>query len=97
MSLRLCTGCSRHVREEHCPFCGAEGAPIAAKPLPRVARIPLLGAAAATVVATGCGTAAYGGPPIDGGNDVVAPDASDAGQDAMATFYGGVPIDSGTE
>lgn len=95
MSLRLCSGCSRHVREEICPFCGAEGAPIVVKKLPRVARIALLGAAtAATVAATGCGGAVYGGPPIDGGHDV---SAGDAGQDATATFYGGVPIDSGPD
>jgi hypothetical protein len=75
---------------------------VATTKLPRVARIAMIGAAAATVAATGCGTAAYGGPPIDGGgNDVVVPSDSgagaDAGQDAIATFYGGVPIDSGTD
>lgn len=97
MSLRLCPSCSRHAREDLCPFCGAEIAPVAIKTLPRVARIALLGAAAAaTVAATGCGGAVYGGPPVDGGNDVSVPDASDAGQDAIATFYGGVPIDSGS-
>jgi hypothetical protein len=92
MSLRLCPSCSRHVREEECPFCGAHVAPLPpAAPLPRVARIALLGAAAAAV-ATACSSAQplYGAVIPDAGFD-----ANDAGQDAIATFYGGVPIDSG--
>jgi hypothetical protein len=94
MSLRLCPSCSRHVREEECPFCGAHVAPLPpADPLPRVARIALLGAAAAAV-ATACSTTSP--QPLYG---AVIPDASadanDAGQDAVATFYGGPPIDSG--
>lgn len=95
MSLRLCPGCSRHVREDQCPFCGAESAPVAVatSELPRVARIALVTIGAAAV-ATACSStvAMYGGPP-----DTGADAAQDAGQDAIATFYGGVPIDSGTD
>jgi len=94
MSLRLCPSCSRHVREDACPFCGADVTPVAPNPaMPRMARIALVSiGAAAVATATACGStvAAYGGPP-----DTGADAAQDAGQDAMATFYGGVPIDSG--
>jgi hypothetical protein len=93
MSLRVCLSCSRHVREDLCPFCGADVPQVAETTLPRVARIALLGAAAAAV-ATACSTTSP--QPLYG---AVIPDAStdaDAGQDAMATFYGGPPIDSST-
>jgi len=56
----------------------------------RVARIALLGAAA-TAAAAACSSPepAYGGP---------IPDASaDTARDALATFYGGPPIDASTE
>ena len=94
MSLRLCPSCSRHVRDDVCPFCGGDVAPIAATTLPRVARIALVGIGAAAV-ATACSAApAYGGPPDTGTADS---SSQDSGQDAIATFYGGPPIDSGTE
>jgi hypothetical protein len=94
LSLSLCPSCSRHVRENICPFCGGDVAPAVAATLPRVARIALLGAAAAAV-ATACSSPQpmYGAVIPDSSAD--AP--SEAGQDAIATFYGGVPIDSGTE
>ncbi|HEY2367375.1 MAG TPA: hypothetical protein VGH87_13360 [Polyangiaceae bacterium] len=79
------------MRDDLCPFCGAAVAPVVEATLPRVARIALLGAAAAAV-ATACGTTTSP-QPLYG---AVIPDASaDAGQDAIATFYGGVPFDSG--
>ena len=93
MSLRLCSSCSRHVREDVCPFCGGDVAPLAAtSPIPRVARIALVTIGAAAV-ATACSStvAMYGGPPDTGADS----SSQDAGQDAIATFYGGVPIDSG--
>src|SRR5678815_602921 len=90
MSLRLCPGCSRHVREELCPFCGTTVAPAAeGAGLPRVARIALLGAAAAAV-ATACSSSPapmYGGPPNDASNDGNTIDA--------VPFYGGPPIEAG--
>src|SRR5690242_16765730 len=96
MSLSLCPSCARHVRETVCPFCGGDVAIAAAVPatLPRVARIALLGAAAAAV-ATACSSPSP--QPMYG---AVIPDSSadaphEAGQDAIATFYGGVPIDAG--
>ena len=96
MSLSVCPGCSRHVRESTCPFCAAEvvHAPRAARP--RVARIALLGAAAA--VASACSSSpapAYGAPPVDASTDATPSDAA-RGPDAIATFYGGVPVDSGS-
>ena len=91
MSLRLCPSCSRHVREDACPFCGADVAPSVAVTVPRVARIALLGLGAAAV-ATACSSGpapAYGGPPDTGAND------SSSQQDSMGTFYGAVPFDAG--
>ena len=100
MSLRLCPSCSRHVRDDLCPFCGASVAPAVETTLPRVARIALLGAAAAAV-ATACGTTSpqplYGAVIPDSStdaNDAAVNDAADAGSDAIATFYGGPPLDS---
>ena len=100
MSLRLCPSCSRHVREEQCPFCGTEVAPVAASTIPRVARIALVSIGAAAV-ATACSSSPapmYGGPPQDAqANDVTQSDGGhDAGTDAIGTFYGGPPIDSST-
>jgi hypothetical protein len=96
MSLSVCPSCSRHVRESACPFCGADVTTAQATTLPRVARIALLGAAAAAV-ASACSSSSplppYGAPPPpDASSDVVQ---KDAGNDAIATFYGGPPIDSG--
>ena len=92
MSLRLCPGCSRHVREEQCPFCGENVPFVATTTIPRVARIALVSIGAAAV-ATACSSGpapAYGGPPDTGSNDsAVNPD--------IGTFYGGPPIDSGVE
>ena len=111
MSLNVCLSCSRHVRDSVCPFCGAEvpAAPAAAK-APRVARIVLLGGAAA--IATACSSAQplYGAPmpdasPNDGAsqNDTgpapmygaVPPDAS--GDTGPAPAYGAVPSDAGDQ
>ena len=94
MSLSVCPSCSRHVRESSCPFCGADVTPVVVTTSPRVARIALVGAAA---VLTACSAQAlYGGPMPDAAppNDAAQ---SDAGNDAMATFYGGPPIDAGTD
>ena len=92
MSLRLCPSCSRHVREDVCPFCSAEVPQGADATIPRVARIALVTIGAAAV-ATACSSApAYGGPP-DTGTD----GAQEAGQDANVSFYGGPPIDSGVD
>jgi len=96
MSLRICPSCSRHAREALCPFCGAAIAQVPAVSLPRAARTALIGAVAAAAVTSACSaTALYGGPMPDAS----PPDAAqnDAGNDAMATFYGGPPIDSGTK
>jgi len=100
MSLRLCPSCSRHVREDVCPFCQSNVAPAVAVTLPRVARIALVGIGAAAVATACSGPApAYGGPPDTGTGDSAAQDSggNDAGNDAVATFYGGPPIDSGTD
>jgi len=95
MSLRLCPSCSRHVREDVCPFCSSDVAPAVAATVPRVARIALLGLGAAAVATACSGPApAYGGPPDTGTDDS---SAQDAAQDSMGTFYGGPPIDSGTD
>ena len=89
MSLSVCPSCSRHVRESVCPFCGASvalDAPRVARHLPRIA---ILGAAAAaaTTIAACSSEPMYGCVcPADAGYD--------AQQDAMATFYGGPPIDA---
>ena len=95
MSLRVCPSCSRHVRETSCPFCGAELSLEPPVSIPRAARIVLLCAVATAAVATACSSA----HPLDGApmpaasaNDAAQ---SDAGNDAMATFYGGPPVDSG--
>src|SRR5580765_3568534 len=94
MSLRLCPSCSRHVREQQCPFCGTDVPAVEAPIIPRVARIALVSIGAAAV-ATACSNApapAYGGPPDTGSGD----SSSDAYPD-IGTFYGGPPIDSGTD
>jgi len=94
MSLSVCPSCSRHVRERACPFCGASVAREKTITLPRVSRIALVGAAAAAAVTSiaACSSpqALYGCvcPPPDGGTD--------AHVDAIATFYGGVPVDAAT-
>ena len=98
MSLRVCPSCSRHVRDDLCPFCSADVPRVVESTIPRVARVVLLGAAAAAV-ATACSTSSqplYGAVMPDSSADAPS-DADDAGQDAIATFYGGPPIDSGTE
>jgi hypothetical protein len=94
MSLRLCPSCSRHVREDACPFCGSEvPATVATTTIPRVARIALLGIGAAAVATACSGNApAYGGPPDTGAGDS---SSQDSGNDSMGTFYGAVPIDAG--
>jgi hypothetical protein len=92
MSLRVCSSCSRHVREPSCPFCGAEGpGTTPPAPRPRVARAVMLGAAAAMATACTSVTPLYGGSPPDASADGQA----DAAQDGMIAFYGGPPIDSG--
>ncbi len=110
MSLSVCSSCSRHVRESSCPFCGAAVAVTPRGAAPRVARIVLLGGAAAVAAACSSAQPLYGAPAPDASsqdaaqNDAspgpmygaVMPDAGDAGPDAPATFYGGPPIDSGT-
>lgn len=98
MSLRVCPSCSRHARETACPFCGAD-IPIAAPvQVARSPRVILLGAIATAAVAGACSSAQplYGAPMPDASpaNDAAQ---NDAGNDAMATFYGGPPIDSGSD
>lgn len=63
-ALRVCDACSRHVREDACPFCGALGA---SRPVqfPRVARAVLAAVALTSVAATASCFGAYGGPPPD--------------------------------
>ena len=66
--MNVCSGCSRHVRERVCPFCGA-----------RASSTPAMRVVRAVVVATACSaaiastTACYGGAPIpvtpQGGGD----------------------------
>ncbi len=93
MSLAICSSCSRHVRETTCPFCGASIAPRTSVTLARMSRIGLVGAAAAAAATTiaACSSAEpmYGCvcPPPDASSDVQQ-------GDAIATFYGGPPIDA---
>lgn len=95
MSLNVCPSCLRHVRETTCPFCAAPVLGSTAPTGPRVARIALLGGAA--VLAAACGTTspqpAYGGPFPDASSDASQTDGSQ--EDAIATFYGGPPLEAG--
>lgn len=98
MSLNVCASCSRHVRETPCPFCGADVELIARAPAPRVARIVLLGGAAA--IASACSSAPSPQPMYG----AVMPDASadgatDAAQNdsAPGPMYGAVMPDAGDQ
>ncbi len=90
MSLAVCSSCLRHVRESTCPFCGAHVAHATTVTLPRAARIALVGAAAVSAAVACSSTTSP--QPLYG---AAMPDSSiDAHEDAIATFYGGVPIDA---
>ena len=97
MSLSVCPTCSRHVRETTCPFCGGDVVVTARPAAPRVARIVLLGGAAA--IATACSS----GPSPQPLYGAVMPDASsDAPSDATpdtspAPMYGAVMPDAGDQ
>ena len=89
MALRLCSGCSRHVRatDAACPFCGDAGRAAVPSPVSRATRAAMVFGGAAmvsTAVACSSATPLYGAP---------APDASaDTGADASpAPPYGAVP------
>ncbi|HRH00347.1 MAG TPA: hypothetical protein PLR99_29085 [Polyangiaceae bacterium] len=89
MALRLCSGCSRHVRaaDAACPFCGDAGRGAVPSPVSRATRAAMVfGGAAMVTTAVACSSATplYGAP---------APDASaDTGADASpAPLYGAVP------
>jgi hypothetical protein len=105
--MRICEGCSRHVREASCPFCGAASLGVS-KPKSRMSRASLIGAAAVAIACSSSppqddagsqdsGTdsfqGAYGGPPVDSGiGDASVKDSEDEGTVAA---YGGPPIDAG--
>jgi hypothetical protein len=105
--MRICEGCSRHVREVSCPFCGA-ASHVVVRSKSRVSRASLIGAAAVAIACSssppqddagsqdsGSDTlqAAYGGPPLDAStNDVTT---NDAALDSPIAAYGGPPTDAG--
>lgn len=97
MSLSVCPSCSRHVRETRCPFCGGEVVLSQRPAAPRVARIVLLGGAAA--IASACSS----GPSPQPAYGAVIPDASadgaaDAAPDVSpGPMYGAVMPDAGDE
>lgn len=97
MALRLCSGCSRHVRASDvaCPFCGDTARGEVASPLSRATRAAMVfGGAALVTTAVACGgstTPLYGAP---------APDAAleDAAADTSAsTLYGVPPLDAAAD
>ena len=95
--LGVCQSCRKFARGEVCPFCGGS----VAAPLPgvtrRTTRAGRVIGATAVAVALGCGSAVYGGPPVDGGNDADNNDAAakDAAPDTIMGAYGGPPMDAG--
>lgn len=107
MTLRVCSGCARHVRhtERACPFCATllkpapERVPLV---LPRAGRAAIVAFGAVVSTAPGCGGPVYGGPPVDAAIDARRPPEIDAPLAAAEDAPSGsdareVPTDVGTD